>query len=38
VVWPATSLADLRAGHRPPEPAQPPRIFPNPDGRSRQLP
>jgi hypothetical protein len=37
VVWPATSLADLRAGHRPPEPAQPTRIFPNTDGRSRQL-
>ncbi|MGN2243438.1 glycosyltransferase family 39 protein [Frateuria sp. GZRR33] len=38
VIWPATSLADLRAGHRPPEPAQPPRIFPNSDARSRQLP
>jgi 4-amino-4-deoxy-L-arabinose transferase-like glycosyltransferase len=38
VVWPARSLADLRAGHRPPEPAQPTRIYPNPDGRYRQLP
>jgi len=38
VVWPATALADLRAGLRPPEPSQPTRIFPNPDGRSRQLP
>lgn len=38
VVWPATALADLRAGHRPPEPAQPTRIYPNPDGRYRQLP
>ena len=38
VVWPATALADLRAGLRPPEPPQPTRIFPNPDGRSRQLP
>ncbi|HET6805778.1 MAG TPA: glycosyltransferase family 39 protein [Frateuria sp.] len=38
VVWPATSLADLLAGHRPPEPAQPTRVFPNPDGRARSLP
>ncbi len=28
VVWPAGSLADLRAGHTPPEPAQPTRVYP----------
>jgi hypothetical protein len=40
VVWPARALADLRAGQRPPEPAQPTRVYPNPDpdGRYRQLP
>ena len=30
VVWPARSLAMLRAGIRPPEPATPPRIYPAP--------
>ena len=38
VVWPATTLADLLSGQRPPEPTQPTRIYPNPDGRNRQLP
>ncbi|WP_108472150.1 ArnT family glycosyltransferase [Rhodanobacter thiooxydans] len=38
VVWPATSLADLRAGHTPPEPAQPTRIYPADDWRYRTQP
>jgi len=38
VVWPATSLADLRAGHTPPEPAQPTRIYPADDWRYRVQP
>ena len=38
VIWPAASLADLRAGHTPPEPAQPLRIYPASEGRSRTLP
>lgn len=36
VVWPASTLADLRAGHRPAEPLQPTRVYP--DGRYRQRP
>jgi 4-amino-4-deoxy-L-arabinose transferase-like glycosyltransferase len=28
VIWPAASLADLRAGHTPPEPAQPTQVYP----------
>jgi len=35
VVWPAVSLADLRAGHTPPEPAQPTRVYPADDWRYR---
>lgn len=38
VVWPATSLADLRAGHTPPEPARPTRIYPADDWRYRTQP
>ncbi|GAA0887408.1 ArnT family glycosyltransferase [Rhodanobacter soli] len=38
VVWPAISLADLRAGHTPPEPAQPTRIYPADDRRYRTQP
>jgi 4-amino-4-deoxy-L-arabinose transferase-like glycosyltransferase len=38
VVWPAVSLADLHAGHAPPEPAQPTRIYPASDGRYRPQP
>ncbi len=38
VVWPATSLADLRAGLIPPEPAQPTRIYPADDWRYRVQP
>jgi hypothetical protein len=30
VVWSAPTLAALRAGRTPPEPAQPPRVFPAP--------
>lgn len=37
VVWTASSLADISAGHTPPEPAQPTRIYPS-DGRLRQQP
>ena len=33
VIWPATSLAELRAGHTPPEPAQPTQIYPVDDWR-----
>jgi 4-amino-4-deoxy-L-arabinose transferase-like glycosyltransferase len=29
VVWPAMTLADLRAHRTPPEPAQPPQVFPS---------
>jgi 4-amino-4-deoxy-L-arabinose transferase-like glycosyltransferase len=38
VVWPAVSLADLRAGHTPPEPAQPTRVYPADDWRYRTQP
>ncbi len=38
VVWPAASLADLRAGDVPPEPTQPTRIYPASEWRSRLLP
>jgi 4-amino-4-deoxy-L-arabinose transferase-like glycosyltransferase len=38
VVWPAASLGDLRAGHTPPEPAQPTRIYPAIESRSRLMP
>lgn len=38
VVWPAASLADLRAGHTPPEPTQPTRIYPTVESYSRLLP
>ena len=38
VVWPAVSLADLHAGHTPPEPAQPTRVYPTSDGRYRPQP
>lgn len=34
VVWSAASLADLKAGHTPPEPAQPTQVYPA-DGRYR---
>ena len=30
VVWPAPTIAALRAGRSPPEPAQPTRVFPTP--------
>ncbi|MFI4957733.1 MAG: ArnT family glycosyltransferase [Lysobacterales bacterium] len=35
VVWRATSLADLSAGHTPPEPAQPTQVYPIGDRRYR---
>jgi 4-amino-4-deoxy-L-arabinose transferase-like glycosyltransferase len=35
VVWSATSLADIHAGHTPPEPAQPTQVYPADDGRYR---
>jgi 4-amino-4-deoxy-L-arabinose transferase-like glycosyltransferase len=38
VIWTATSLADLRAGHLPPEPAQPTLVYPSDDGRYRTRP
>lgn len=38
VVWPAVSLADLHAGHTPPEPAQPTRVYPASDGRYHPQP
>jgi 4-amino-4-deoxy-L-arabinose transferase-like glycosyltransferase len=38
VIWPAATLADLRSGQRPPEPAQPTRVYSHPDSRYRQLP
>jgi hypothetical protein len=38
VIWPAATLADLRSGQRPPEPAQPTRVYAHPDSRYRQLP
>jgi len=38
VVWPAGTLADLRSGITPPEPAQPPRIYSSDDWRYRTLP
>ena len=36
VIWPAASLADLRAGHTPPEPAQPTLVYPADDSRRAQ--
>jgi 4-amino-4-deoxy-L-arabinose transferase-like glycosyltransferase len=33
VIWPASSLAELRAGHTPPEPRQPTLVYPTDDGR-----
>ena len=33
VIWTASSLADLRAGHTPPEPAQPTQLYPADDRR-----
>ncbi len=38
VVWPAVSLADLSAGHTPPEPAQPTQIYPVDDRRYHAQP
>ena len=38
VIWPATSLADLRAGHTPPEPAQPTQVYTADDWRYRTQP
>ncbi|MEO8810762.1 MAG: glycosyltransferase family 39 protein, partial [Rhodanobacter sp.] len=38
VIWPAVSLADLRAGHVPPEPAQPTQVFDAEGGRPRGQP
>ena len=38
VIWPATALADLRAGHAPPEPAQPTQVYPSDDWRHRMQP
>lgn len=38
VIWPAVSLADLRAGHMPPEPAQPTQVYPSGEGRYRTQP
>lgn len=38
VAWPAVSLADLRSGHTPPEPAQPTRIYPADAWRYRTWP
>jgi len=35
VIWSAASLADLRAGHTPPEPAQPTQVYPADDRRLR---
>jgi 4-amino-4-deoxy-L-arabinose transferase-like glycosyltransferase len=37
VIWPATSLADLRAGLTPPEPAQPTQVYSPDAGRNRAL-
>ncbi|MEO6925920.1 MAG: glycosyltransferase family 39 protein [Rhodanobacter sp.] len=38
VIWPAASLADLRAGHTPPEPAQPTQVYAADDGHDRPKP
>jgi hypothetical protein len=38
VIWPATSLADLHAGHTPPEPAQPTQVYTADDWRYRTQP
>ncbi|MES2311278.1 MAG: glycosyltransferase family 39 protein [Pseudomonadota bacterium] len=38
VVWQAVSLADLSAGHTPPEPAQPTQVYPIGDRRDRPQP
>jgi len=37
-VWPAASLADLRAGHTPPEPSRPTQVYPAGDGRHHTQP
>jgi hypothetical protein len=37
VIWPASSLADLRAGLTPPEPAQPTQVYSADAGRNRAL-
>lgn len=37
-IWPAASLAELRAGHAPPEPAQPTLVYPTHEGRYRAIP
>jgi hypothetical protein len=38
VVWEAASLADLSAGHTPPEPAMPTQVYPIGDRRYRPQP
>jgi len=38
VIWSATSLADIYSGRAPPEPAQPTRVYPIPEGRYRSQP
>ena len=38
VIWPATALADQRAGTKPPEPPQPTLIYPREDVRYRRQP
>ncbi|MBN8923812.1 MAG: glycosyl transferase [Rhodanobacter sp. 68-29] len=38
VVWPATTLAALRSGATPPEPAQPPQVYGADGGRTRAQP
>jgi 4-amino-4-deoxy-L-arabinose transferase-like glycosyltransferase len=38
VVWTAASLAQLHAGHTPPEPARPTLVYPASDGRYRPQP
>jgi 4-amino-4-deoxy-L-arabinose transferase-like glycosyltransferase len=38
VVWPAVSLADLKSGLTPPEPAQPTQVYPSDDWRYRSRP
>ena len=38
VVWTAASLAELHAGHTPPEPARPTLVYPASDGRYRPQP
>jgi 4-amino-4-deoxy-L-arabinose transferase-like glycosyltransferase len=38
VIWSATTLADLRSGLTPPEPAQPTQVYPSPGARYGQQP